>query len=493
MPGSGTSLFPIIRVDRAAQIPLYKQLYDGYRSAIIRGELRPGQPVPSSRELADELQVSRFPVLQAYSQLSAEGYFEGRVGAGTYISSSLPEPQLSTGSGKGSSLKRPRGPRPVSKRAVLYPKFDDSVLKQGWGAFGVHQPALDQFPFHLWSALISLHSKNPHASAIHQINPLGSERLQAAICAHLRTSRAVQCEAHQIMVVSGSQQALDITARVLLDPGNTVWVEEPGYYLGRVVLQAAGCHLAPIPVDREGMDVLAGIKRFRRARAAIVTPSHQYPLGSTMSASRRLMLLDWAHSSGAWIVEDDYDSEYRFDANPIASLQGLDPNARVVYIGTFSKVLFPSIRVGYIVIPSDLIERFVAVRYAMDIFPPYLIQEVLADFMSEGHFAKHLRRTRQHYKERRTLLIESIREEMGGLAELHGDEAGMHLTVTVSDSFLDREVAAAASRERLWLRPLSPAYIGKTPRQGFILGYGSTAADQIAPAVRRLRSLMLGE
>ena len=292
------------------------------------------------------------------------------------------------------------------------------------------------------------------------------------------------------MVVSGSQQALDITARVLLDPGSPVWVEEPGYTLERTVLIAAGCHIIPVPVDNEGMNVAAGIKRHYKARAAFVTPSHQYPLGSTMSAARRLQLLNWAQSSGAWIVEDDYDSEYRFESRPIASLQGLDANARVIYIGTFSKVLLPSLRIGYIVIPTDLVERFISVRITMDIFPPYLYQEVLTDFMSMGHFGRHLRAMRNLYSERRTKLVKSLESEFGNTLEVHGTVAGMHLTVTLPKGIRDRAISEKAAKDGLWVWPLSPSYFGPKSRQGLILGFGSTPADRIPRAVSQLRSVL---
>jgi GntR family transcriptional regulator/MocR family aminotransferase len=232
-----------------------------------------------------------------------------------------------------------------------------------------------------------------------------------------------------------------------------------------------------------------GLRRFKKARAAIVTPSHQYPLGSTMSAARRLQLLNWAQSSGAWIIEDDYDSEYRYESQPVASLQGLDANSRVIYIGTFSKVLFASLRIGYIVIPPDLVDRFVAVRFAMDIFPPYLYQEVLADFMRMGHFGRHIRRMRQLYGERRTRLVESLREEFGSTIEVHGAEAGMHLAITLPKGMNDREIAARAAQERLWLWPLSPSYISEKPRQGFVLGFGSTPAELIPRAVAKLKTV----
>jgi GntR family transcriptional regulator/MocR family aminotransferase len=487
---TSSGVLPIITVDRKGASPLHRQIYDGFRSAILHRDLRPGQRIPSSRELAEELHVSRFPVLNAYAQLLAEGYFESRVGAGTFVSKSLPEQQMSVTLPDAAASQTPSGPRPIARRAMLYPAFESHPAIRGWGAFGVHQPALDQFPFQIWSALVARHTRNPHASAIHHINPLGTARFREAIADYLRTARGVKCESDQIMIVSGSQQALDITARVLFDPGDSVWVEEPGYRLQRSVLIAAGCRLVSIPVDKEGMDVAAGIRSRRKARAAFVTPSHQYPLGSTMSASRRLQLLNWAQQSGAWIVEDDYDSEYRYESLPIASLHGLDVNSRVIYIGTFSKVLFPSLRLGYIVIPRDLLDRFVAVRHVLDIFPPYLFQEVLSDFIVEGHFARHLRKMRQIYSEKRTALVQSLHEELGDKAEIQGTEAGMHLTITLPDTVKDTEVAVKAAQERLWLWPVSPSYAGENCRQGFILGFGSTPLSQIPQYVRQLAKML---
>jgi GntR family transcriptional regulator/MocR family aminotransferase len=295
------------------------------------------------------------------------------------------------------------------------------------------------------------------------------------------------------MIVAGSQQALEITTRVLLDERSAAWVEEPGYWLTRQVLAAAGCRLVPVPVDGEGLDVAYGVKKCRKARAAFVAPSHQYPLGATMSASRRLQLLDWAQSSGSWVIEDDYDSEYRYGNMPIASLQGLDHNSRVIYIGTFSKTLFPSLRLGYIVIPPDLVGRFAAVRYVMDITPPHFFQAVLTDFMNEGHFARHIRRMRQLYSQRRTVLVDELQKELGSALQVLGSEAGMHLAVILPKGLRDQQVAARAAREKLWLTPLSPAYLGQTPRQGLILGFGNTTVEEIPNAVRRLRNVLLAE
>jgi GntR family transcriptional regulator/MocR family aminotransferase len=303
----------------------------------------------------------------------------------------------------------------------------------------------------------------------------------------------VRCDAEQVVIVSGSQQALELSARVLLDPGSYVWMEEPGYRLARVVFALAGCRLVPVPVDEEGLDVVAGIRLSRKARAAFVTPSHQFPLGVTLSASRRLQLLDWAQSSGSWIIEDDYDSEYRYESPPIASLQGLDANDRVIYIGTFSKVLFPSLRLGYLVVPPDLMDRFLTVRRAMDLGLPTLPQEVLAEFIEQGHFARHIRRMRVLYHERRSALEVSIRKEFGSMVQVHGREAGMHLTITLENGGRDVEIAERAARQNLWVWPLSVFYLGEAPRQGFTLGFGSTPVEEIPRALRKLRNLIGGK
>ncbi len=481
-----SGIFPVIRIHRDGETPLHRQVYVSFRDAILHGELVPGQQVPSSRALAAELEISRFPVLDAYAQLHVEGYFQSRKGAGTFVSTSL-VPLRGNGA---ASVANSAGTRRTSRRSSQFPQFKNVPWRDGWGAFSVHQPALDQFPFEAWSRLVARHSRSPRAHAIRQIDPLGLMPLRDAICLYLRTARAVRCEPEQIMVVSGSQQALNITARVLLDPRDSAWIEEPCYTLVRSVLVGSGCRVVPVPVDGEGLDVAAGVKRARNARAAFVTPSHQYPLGVTMSLSRRLQLLDWARKASAWIIEDDYDSEFRFESMPIPSLQGLDSAARVIYIGTFSKVLFPSLRLGYLVIPPDLVDRFQSVRFATDIFPSYLFQEVLTEFMSSGYFARHIRRMRALYRSRRSALVESLCAEFGDSLEIHGAEAGMHLTVTLPDSFSDIEVATRAAAEGIWLWPLSPCWSANHPRQGLILGFGNTAEERMLLAVRHLHKIL---
>ena len=489
MKKAATGISPIIVIDRRAPQALHRQIYDAYRAAIVDRSLRAGQRVPSTRVQALELGISRIPVLTAYAQLLAEGYFESRVGAGTVVSRSLPDQVTFSEPRRAQSTRVQAGSRRLSKRSPISFRVESLPWRRGWGAFGVSQVAFGHFPFHVWNALVTRHCRNAHAKSLDYGDAMGSKDLREAIAAYLRTARGVRCEAQQIMVVSGSQQALDISARVFLDPGSRVWMEEPGYRFARNVFAINGCQIVPVPVDGEGLDVAAGIKRCRTARAALVTPSHQYPLGVTMSASRRLQLLDWAQSSESWVIEDDYDSEYRYESMPIASLQGLDCNSRVIYIGTFSKVLFPSLRLGYLVVPPDLTERFLAVRLAMDIGPPSFYQAVLADFISTGHFSRHIRRMRLLYSERRRVLIDSIRKELGFAADVTGGEAGMHLSVTLK-GIDDCEVAERASRQNLWLVPLSTSYLGKASRQGFILGFGSTEVADIPNAVRKLRTVL---
>ena len=489
MKKASSALLPVIATDRQGTLPLHKQIYDAFRGHITQGNLRPGQQMPSTRALALELSLSRIPVLTAYSQLLAEGYCETRSGAGTFVCRLLP--QENRGRREATRIKSAVSTRrSVARRAHFLPPYKPQPWLGGSGAFCLGQPAYDEFPFPVWARLVARHARCERACTLHYGGPLGHEGLRHAICTYLRTSRAVNCEPRQIMIVSGSQQALELTTRILLDAGDPAWMEEPGYWLTKQVLVAAGCRPVPVPVDNEGLNVNEGRKRCGKVRAAYITPSHQFPLGVTMSASRRFQLLDWAERAGSWIVEDDYDSEYRFDTMPIASLQGLDPNARVIYVGTFSKTLFPGLRLGYVVIPEDLVERFAATRNAMDLGSPYLYQAVLADFISEGHFARHIRRMRQLYNERRLALVESLQNEFGKEIEILGTQAGMHLAVTFPRKFRDTEIALRAAQEKLWIVPLSTSYSDRPAKQGFILGFGGTPVKEMATAVGHLKRLL---
>lgn len=486
MKKAPSGVAPVIQLHKRASNSLYSQVYEGYRKAILDGSLRASQRVPSTRVLARELGISRMPVLNAYSQLLAEGYFESRVGSGTVISRSLPERMGKTqpaAAAKGLNRERRR----VSKRCLILSTAGGFYRSRGLGPFNVSQIGFDHFPLALWNSLMTRHARDVHARSLDYGDPMGLKDLQERIAEYLRIARGVRCEARQIMIVTGSQQGLEITTRVLLDPGDRVWMEEPGYRFARSVFAGAGCVMVPVKVDAEGLNVAAGLKKCANARAVLVTPSHQYPLGMTMSASRRLQLLDWAESNGSWIIEDDYDSEYRYEGMPVTSLQGLDRNSRVVYIGTFSKVLFPSLRLGYVVVPEDLMERFLAARLALDIGPATFHQAVLADFIGEGHFARHIRRMRLVYAERRDALIKNLKDQFGSVAEMTGADAGMHLSVMLN-GISDRELSERAASENLWLVPLSICYLGKA-RQGFILGFGSTSVQRMPAAVHKLRKL----
>ena len=485
---TGSLALPMVAIDRRGPKPLHRQIYDSFRAMIFDRRLHPGQQIPASRALAAELGVSRIPVLGAYAQLMAEGYLESRAGAGTFVAASLSLSEIPRRSAG------PPHPEPVaiSRAAQRLPLKSLPWLREP-GAFSVGQLAYDHFPFHAWSRVVTRHARRVSAKSLNYPERAGLAELREAVALYLRTSRAVQCEASQIVIVSGSQQALALSARVLLDAGTPVWIEEPGYPFMRDALSLTGCRLVPIPVDGEGLDVAAGIAKCRHARAAFVTPSHQFPLGVTMSAARRLQLLEWAHRAGAWIVEDDYDSEYRYESMPVASLQGLDGGARVIYIGTFSKTLFPALRVGYAVVPPSLVDSFISIRHASDLGPPHLYQAALADFLNEGHFARHVRKTRQLYAERRSALVGALREEFGPKLEILGAEAGMHLVITLPRGASDGKIATRALNEKLWLWPLSTAYAGATCRQGFILGFGSTRVEDMHKSVRHLRRVVESE
>jgi GntR family transcriptional regulator/MocR family aminotransferase len=477
------SIAPLIPLDRDSSVPLHKQIYNALRDAVLSGRLRPRQQVPSTRTLAREIGVSRIPVLSAYAQLQAEGYLETLQGSGTYICRLLPEDGLTTGDQRR-NIVAIAGPRRVSMRSSNTPAFRSLPWVSRPGAFTVGQVAVEHFPVRIWSELVGRHVKRTGPEMLHFGDPMGLPAFRMAIANYLQTHRGVICSAEQIMVVNGSQQALELCTRVLTDDGDAIWMEEPGYTLARHVFELWGCRIVPVPIDSEGLDVQSGTRLYSTARAAYVTPSHQYPLGSVMSTSRRLRLLEWAQSNGSWIIEDDYDSEYRFESTPLASLQGLDQDSRVLYIGTFSKTLFPAVRTGYVVIPRDLIARFQSARLSSDIFPSSLYQAALTDFINEGHFARHLRRMRTVYRERRNVLLAAVKGTFGSDVRIKGEEAGMHFTAVFPDLPDDEEVAVSAAERGLWLWPLSRCYHQQARYRGFVLGFGNTPPSAIPGAVR---------
>jgi GntR family transcriptional regulator / MocR family aminotransferase len=489
MTRSPRGLVPVLAIDRGGSRPLYRQIYEAYRDAILGGRLGAGERLPSTRGLARELGVSRFPVLTAFDQLLAEGYCESRAGAGTFVAADLAGELLGASRQAARRPAVPTGPRRVSGGPAARLRRAP-FARRGSAAFSVGAVATEAFPFRVWGRLLSRQARRLAPGQVHYGETLGVPRFQRAIAAYLRTARGVRCEDDQVMVVSGSQQALDLAARALLDPDSAVWLEDPGYWGARDTAELAGARCVPVPVDAEGLDVAAGMARCPDARVAFVTPSHQFPLGVTMSAARRLLLLDWASHHGAWIVEDDYNGEYRYESQPITALQALDREARVIYVGTLSKVLSPSLRVGYVVLPEDLVDRFAALRAALDIAPPTYLQEALADFFTEGHFAGHLRRMRRLYSRRRGALIDALRGELGADVEILGEGAGLHLVLTLPEGADDLEISDLAAGAGLHVLALSSCSLGATRRRGLVLGYGGVPVDSAPEAVRRLAAIL---
>lgn len=485
------TLLPPVSVDRLNGAPIYRQLYDWFRSAIIEGRLKRGQRIPSTRSLASELQVSRNPVLNAYEQLRTEGYLETLVGDGTRVAQVIIDEAMVARRSRGSDPDRlgktGHAPRRLSKRGAAYKNGVRDAWPPRFGAFRVSLPALGHFPIDVWSTLVARHARRLSKEAMAYGETMGYLPLREAIAEYLGTVRALRCESSQILVTTGSQQGLQLAAQLLLDAGDEVCVEEPGYPGARLAFTTVGARLVAVPVDSEGLKVEEMIRQTPRARAVYITPSHQYPLGMTLSASRRMQLLHWAKHSGAWIIEDDYDSEYRFASRPIGAMQGMDTDARVIYLGTFSKVMFPALRLGYIVAPKDLIAAFSGALDAAGIFTSPLNQTVLADFIREGHLARHIRRTRVLYMERREALVKALGRHLGNTLEIVGAEAGMHLVVLLPQGHDDREIARRAAAKGISVIPLSTCYRGEAGPSGLILGYGGASIPQIHEGVRRLK------
>jgi GntR family transcriptional regulator/MocR family aminotransferase len=353
--------------------------------------------------------------------------------------------------------------------------------------FLAEAPALDAFPYKLWSRLVVRQARRIPVNHFAYQDSSGYGPLREAIAAHVTVSRQVHCTPGQVMIVPGSQGALDLAARMLVDSGDSVWMEDPGYPGARGAFIGSGANIIPVPVDQDGLIVDAGIHRAPDAKMVYITPSHQFPLGVTMSLARRLALLGWAKRAGAYILEDDYDSEFRYACRPIATLQGLDTAARVIYIGTFSKVLFPSIRIGYMILPPALVDPFLKVRRMIDIHSPMLEQAVLADFIGEGHYLRHLRRMRTLYAERRGALLNATKNLP---LQMDAPEAGIHCVGWLPDGVGEMEVVKKARDYDLELTPISTFSIEPPARKGLLLGYGGYSVLQIKNSARRLGELL---
>ncbi|MCK5777889.1 MAG: PLP-dependent aminotransferase family protein [Rhodospirillales bacterium] len=486
----------MVAVERDNDVPMHRQVYDQIRDAILGGRLAPGRRLPSSRALADELGVSRNTVLAAYDQLFAEGYTEGQVGSGTRVSRVLPEDVLAART--AADARQDTNTDPIASlsekgRALLTarPRAHRAATK---GEFRPGLPEIDRFPWTQWSRMVAKFWRSPPRQLVSYGDPAGYMPLRIAIADYLRAVRGLVCDPEQVIVTAGAQQAIDLAARALLDPGDKAWIEDPGYAGIRGVLTATQTELVPLPVDQEGLVVAEGIKRAPDARMAVVTPSHQYPLGPVMSLKRRLELLDWARESGAWILEDDYDSEYRYSGRPLSALQGLDSAGRVIYAGTFSKVMFPAIRLGYLVVPPAMADPIIRIRRSLDDQTAIVMQPVLTEFIETGHFAAHIRRMRLLYAERQGVLVEAVRKYLGDVLEIEPDEAGMHTVAMFRPNcgLADIDVAEAAGRAGISLYALSEFYYGTPDRNGLVFGYAGLEPREIRKGIEKLAGVIAG-
>jgi GntR family transcriptional regulator/MocR family aminotransferase len=483
-----------LSLDPRSSTPLHRQLYDEIRAAVLAGRLSASARLPSTRTLAADLGISRNTVAGAFDQLLAEGYIESRPGAGTFVARELPDALLRASPGSRTPTGHSAPAPQLSKRGRMLASTPVApVARDGASAcaFRPGIPALDAFPRDLWARIAARQYRQSKFDLFSYGDPAGHPPLRRAIAEYLRAARGVNCTWEQVIVTSGSQQALDLAARVLLDPGDTAWVEDPGYFGARGAWTAAGVHCAPVPVDAEGLSVAQGELLAPHARMVYVSPSHQYPLGVTMSLARRMALLAWARKGSAWIAEDDYDSEFRYAGRPLAALQGLDTGGRVIYIGTFSKVLFPALRLGYMVVPAGTVDAFAGARALADRHPPGPSQALVTEFLVEGHFARHVRRMRTLYAERQAALISAARREWQGLLEVSPTDAGMHLVAWLPAGTSDRETSNRAAAAGVSAPPLSTYCQTATARPALLLGYAAVNARKIQEGARRLSVAML--
>lgn len=482
-----------VSLDKASSQPLHRQLYGAIRSAVLQGTLLPGTRIPSTRDLSASLGISRNTVVAAFEQLIAEGYLESRVGDGCYVSQAVME-SLPTRQHEIPQCIEQKTPMPgLSERGltIMHMPANSNSDEGEVRAFRVGGPGIDEFPVRIWSRLTAHHWRRSAKLLIGYGSNLGYAPLRQAISAYLGASRGVQCSPEQVIITSGAQEAFQLIAFLLLNPGDAVWTENPGYRGARAALLVAGARLIPVPVDDQGLDLEAGIRVYPTARMAYVTPSHQYPMGVTMSLARRLALIDWARRAGAWIIEDDYDSEFRYHSRPLASLQGLDGGQCVVYIGTFSKILFPALRLGYMVIPEALVDRFQAVLQPLNHHLPGVEQAVLTDFLTEGHLARHIRHMRQLYAERQQFLIETIQTILGPDLQIGTTEAGLHVTGLLAEGLDDRAVSTAALRCGIEAPALSSYSLEPLAQGGLVLGYAGLSSAQIRAGVESLSKAIL--
>lgn len=471
-------------ISRQSRTPVYRQVYERLHAAIISGTLRPGERLPSVRSLASQLATARGTIDVAYELLASQGYIVCRGAAGTRVAPTLtlPLPQRDVPSAERKSA-RAQGALPKS------PFFQppDAPALAAPHPFQMGMPALDAFPRGVWSRLATRVARELPLSAMMYPAPFGYAPLREAIAAYLAVARGIQCSAHSIVVTAGYQGALGLITRVLLRSGDAVWVEDPGYPHARDALIAAGAHLVGVPVDEHGMDVSAGVTRSPRARLAVVTPSHQAPLGVALDLSRRRALLSWASKAEAWIIEDDYDGEFRYDSLPLPALKSLDEDDRVLYAGTFSKVLFPGLRLGYIVLPERLIAEFTRILQVLYRNDSTFTSSVLTTFMAEGHFGRHIKRMRQLYAERRAALADALNETFADRFRIKLQAGGMHLLAHLeSQPRGDVELMQKARSQGLAVAALSPWSVERDCGQGLLLSFTNIPTEHAWREVQRL-------
>jgi GntR family transcriptional regulator/MocR family aminotransferase len=472
--------------------PAYQWLCAALRAEILEGRLRPGSRLPGTRDLATQYGLSRGTIVSAFDQLKSEGYVEGSVGSGTYVCRILPDDLLQVTREKAGALSstREKQQRRISefgKRVEPFPVLEVRPTR----AFRTNLPALDLFPTTLWAQITARRLRQASTNLLLACDPMGYWPLRDAVANYLNTSRGVKCAPEQVAIVSGVQEALDLVTRLFVNPGDRVCMENPGYPGATIVFTAAGARVSAVRVDEEGMDPRD--PGLRGSRLAYVTPAHQFPLGFMMSLPRRLELLEWARKSGALIFEDDYDSEFRYSGRPVPAMQGLDRAGRVLFFGSFSKVLFPSLRLGYLVIPSDLTSHFAALKSITSRHPPLLEQSVLCDFIADGHFGRHLRRMREVYAERLSVLMECGRQTLKGLLEISNVEAGLNTAAWLCDGLDEVSAAKAAAERGVEVTPLSLYSRGPLARSGFQLGFAAVDPREIRRGVRELAAALEGE
>jgi len=463
-----------IDIDRRHTLPIYLQICERFKAAIGARHLKPGDRVPALRALATQLNTARGTVELAYDILVDEGYLQMRGAAGTFVSSSLPASAVNLAASRVRECAEVPRAKPAPAVGLGH---EARPLRPGL-------PALDAFPRKVWSRILAHRARSVDLASLTYPDPAGFEPLRERVATYLGLSRGVECAPEQVFVTSGYRASLELILRSLAKPNDSAWFEEPGYFLARDFLNQAGLKLAPVPVDHDGIDVDAGQAHAPHARFAIVTPSHQSPLGATLSRARRMKLLDWAARTGSWIVEDDYDSEFRYAGRPLPALKSLDVDDRVIYCGTFSKVLFPGLRLSYVVVPERAIARFAQLTTSMNAGPPYLLQAAVADFIAQGHFARHLKRMRALYAERREICARALEKAFGEKVRIERPSGGMHLVVLFNNvsgvPVDDLAVAARAQEAGLAVSALSSWHIGartKRTLRGVVLGFANVADE----------------